>query len=95
MLPDRDSSIVYASKENSIAKSRQINVKNLLTLISVGILVGTEFLGVAIAAGWAIAGLFQLGNTIALVLMVAFGIVSLYAVFEFMKRAISLEPVRG
>ena len=78
-----------------MAKSRQINVKNLLTLISVGILVGTEFLGVAIAAGWAIAGLFQLGTTIALVLMVAFGIVSLYAVFEFMKRAISLEPVRG
>ena len=78
-----------------MSKSRQINVKNLLTLISVGILVGTEFLGVAIAAGWAIAGLFQLGNTIALVLMVAFGIVSLYAVFEFMKRAISLEPVRG
>ena len=78
-----------------MAKSRQINVKNLLTLISVGILVGTEFLGVAIAAGWAIAGLFQLGNNIALVLMVAFGMVSLYALFEFMKRAISLEPVRG
>lgn len=78
-----------------MAKSRQINVKNLLTLISVGILVGTEFLGVAIAAGWAIAGLLQLGNTIALVLMVAFGTVGIYALFEFMKRAISLEPVRG
>jgi len=27
--------------------------------------------------------------------MAAFGLVSLYALFEFMKRAISLEPVRG
>lgn len=78
-----------------MAKSGSIKIKNLLTLISVGVLVGTEFIGVAIAAGWAIAGLFQLGNTIALVLMIAFGLVSLYALFEFMKRAISLEPVRG
>ena len=78
-----------------MAKSGPIKFKNLLTLVSVGILVGTEFIGVAIAAGWAIAGQFQLGNTIAIVLMVALGLVSLYALFEFMKRAISLEPVRG
>jgi hypothetical protein len=78
-----------------MAKSGPIKFRNLLTLVSVGILVETEFIGVAIAAGWAIAGLFQLGNTIAIVLMVALGLVSLYALFEFMKRAISLEPVRG
>ena len=78
-----------------MAQSGPIKLKNLLTLISVGVLVGTEFIGVAIAAGWAIAGLFLLGNTIALVLMVAFGFVSLYALFEFMKRAVSLEPIRG
>ena len=78
-----------------MAKSGSFKIKNLLTLISVGVLVGTEFIGVAIAAGWAIAGLFQLGNTIALMLMIAFGLVSLYALFEFMKRAISLEPIRG
>ncbi len=78
-----------------MAKSGSFKIKNLLTLISVGVLVGTEFIGVAIAAGWAIAGLFQLGNTIALVLMIAFGLVSLYALFEFMKRAISLETIRG
>jgi len=78
-----------------MAKSGPIKFRNLLTLVSVGILVGTEFIGVAIAAGWAIAGLFQLGNTIAIVLMVALGLISLYALFEFMKRAISLEPVRG
>jgi len=78
-----------------MAKAGSINTKNLITLISVGILVGTEFIGAAIAAGWALAGLLQLGNTIALVFMVAFGLVSLYALFEFMKRAVSLEPIRG
>jgi hypothetical protein len=78
-----------------MAKAGSINTKNLITLISVGILVGTEFIGAAIAAGWALAGLLQLGNTIALAFMVAFGLVSLYALFEFMKRAVSLEPIRG
>jgi hypothetical protein len=75
--------------------SRPLQIKNLMTLISVGVLVGTEFIGVAVAAGWALAGLFQLGSTIAMVLMVAFGLVSVYALFEFMKRAVTLEPIRG
>ena len=78
-----------------MAKSGSLNTTNLLTLISVGVLVGTEFLGVAAAAGWAIAGYFQLGDLIAKILMVAFGLVGLYALFQFMKRAVSLEPVRG
>jgi hypothetical protein len=78
-----------------MAQSGTIKLKNLITLISVGVLVGTEFIGVAIAAGWALAGLFQLGSTIAAVLMVAFGLVSVYALFEFMKRAVALEPIRG
>jgi hypothetical protein len=77
-----------------MAKAGRIHLKNLVTLVSVGILVGTEFIGVAIAAGWALAGLFQLGSTIATILMTAFGAVAVYALFEFMKRAITLEPVR-
>ena len=43
---------------------RGINFKNLLTLVSVAILVGVEFLGVAVAAGWALAGLFGLSQTL-------------------------------
>jgi hypothetical protein len=95
MAQDRATSQLTMEGVPLMAKSGQINMKNLVTLISVGVLVGTEFIGVAIAAGWAIAGLFQLGNTIALVLMMAFGAVSLYALYEFMKRAVSLEPIRG
>jgi hypothetical protein len=46
-----------------------LNLKNLTTVIAVGILVGTEVFAVALAAGWAIAGLFELGDTVALILM--------------------------
>jgi len=78
-----------------MAKSGSLNMKNLLTLISVCILVGTEFLGVAIAAGWALAGLFGLSQTFETVLMTAFGAIGLYCLILFMKKAVSIEPVRG
>ena len=41
-----------------------INWINVLTIVSVAVLVGTEFVGAAGAAGWAIGGLFQLGDLI-------------------------------
>ena len=78
-----------------MAKSGRLNTKNLLTLISVGILVGTEFLGVAVAAGWALAGLFGLSQTFEAVLMTAFGAIGLYCLILFMKKAVTVEPVRG
>ena len=74
---------------------RGINFKNLLTLVSVAILVGVEFLGVAVAAGWALAGLFGLSQTLETVLMTAFGALGVYALFVFMRHAVTVEPVRG
>ena len=74
---------------------RGIKIKNLLTLVSVAILVGVEFLGVAVAAGWALAGLFGLSQTLETVLMTAFGALGVYALFVFMRRAVTVEPVRG
>jgi len=74
---------------------RVINFKNLLTLVSVAILVGVEFLGVAVAAGWAFAGLFGLSQTLETVLMTAFGALGVYALFVFMRRAVTVEPIRG
>ena len=74
---------------------RGISLRNLVTLISVAILVGVEFLGVAVAAGWALAGLFGLSQTLETVLMTAFGALGLYALIIFMRRAIAVEPLRG
>jgi hypothetical protein len=74
---------------------RGINFRNVSTLISVAILVGVEFLGVAVAAGWALAGLFGLSQTLETVLMTAFGAIAVYALLVFMRRAIEVEPLRG
>ena len=45
-----------------MADSRPINWTNAVTLGSVAVLVGTELVGAGFAAGWAIGGLFQLGD---------------------------------
>ena len=39
-----------------VAGPRPINLTNLVTLISVAILVGTELIGAGWAAGWALGG---------------------------------------
>lgn len=78
-----------------MAASGSLNSKNLMTVVSLGILVGTEIVGLALAAGWALAGLLQLGATWEYAFMAVFGVVGMYALFRFMKRAISVEPVRS
>ena len=76
------------------AQRKGLNAGNLLTVISVLILVGAEVFGVAIAAGWAIAGLFDLGNTVSYVLMVAFSALGAYAMLILWRRAVQVEPIR-
>ena len=68
---------------------------NLLTIVSVLILIGTEVLGVALAAGWAIAGLFELGDTVGHLLMGLFSLAALYVMYLLRRRAIHIEPIRG
>ena len=78
-----------------MAQNRPINRTNLLTLVSVAILVGTEFAGVSWAAGWAIGGLFQLPPLISRMVEgtgVLFGLVCLY---YFVRAAARAEPIRG
>ena len=58
--------------------TKTLNVSNLITVISLSILVGTEVFGVALASGWAIAGLFELGATISYVLMAIFSAVQAF-----------------
>jgi hypothetical protein len=78
-----------------LARSNDLNWTNLLTIVSVLILIGTEVLGVALAAGWAIAGLFELGDTVGHVLMGLFSLVALYVIYLLWRRAIHVEPIRG
>ena len=75
------------------AQSSRTNWQNLITVISVMILVGAEVFGVAFAAGWAIAGLFELGETVSYVLMAVFSLLGLYAMAVFWRQAVRIEPV--
>ena len=70
-----------------------INWRNLGTILSLVILVGAEIFGVALASGWAIAGWFQLGTTIEHALMAIFSLIGAYALVQFLRKAISVEPL--
>ncbi len=77
-----------------MARSNDLNWGNLVTIISVLILIGTEVLGVALAAGWALAGLFELGDVVGHALMGLFSLGALYVMFMLWRRAAHIEPIR-
>jgi hypothetical protein len=78
-----------------LANSRPINWRHLTTVLSVMVLVGTEVFGVALAAGWAIAGLLELGDVIGYVWMGLFSLAALYAMVQLWQRSTAVEPLRG
>ncbi|MDJ1158343.1 hypothetical protein QNA08_08870 [Chelatococcus sp. SYSU_G07232] len=71
----------------------RFNLRNFITLVCVTILVGTEVFGVAFAAGWALAGLFELGTTVEYIFMAAFGLVGLWLMKSFVHKALQVEPI--
>ena len=64
---------------------------NLLTVISATVFVGIQTLVTAVAAGWAIAGLFNLGEIGEYVLMVIFAAPALYATWRYGQSAARTE----
>jgi predicted membrane channel-forming protein YqfA (hemolysin III family) len=72
-----------------------MNWRNFITVVSVMILVGTEVFGVALAGAWAIAGLFELGDTAAYVLMGLFGLLAIYALLALWRHSTAIEPIRS
>jgi hypothetical protein len=63
----------------------------VFTAISASVLVGTEIIGAAIAAGWAVAGLFELGPPFDYVLMGLFGLGALGLLWMFARSALRIE----
>ena len=76
-----------------MADRGRLNWQSLITIVSVLILVGAEVFGVALAAGWAIAGLFELGDAVGYVLMAAFSVLGLYALLTLWRRSVAVEPI--
>ena len=75
--------------------AKPINWINVSTLVSVAILVGTELIGAGAAAGWAIGGLFALGETITRALEVVLVLCALTGLFYFLRAASAHETLRG
>jgi hypothetical protein len=78
-----------------LAAPAPINWTNAVTLGSVAVLVGTELIGAGGAAGWAIGGLFQLGETLTRILEGALILLALVGLYYFLRAALAHEPIRG
>jgi hypothetical protein len=78
-----------------LAEVSPINWTNAMTVISVAILVGTELVGAGAAAGWAIGGLFQLGEAFTRALEGVLILTALTGLFYFLRAAIAHEQIRG
>lgn len=71
-----------------------LNKRNFFTVLSAAILVGTETVGIGLAAGWAIAGMIGLGTQGTYICEALFGSLGLFALWIFYKKAIQVEPIR-
>jgi hypothetical protein len=78
-----------------VAKSAPINMTNALTIASVAVLVGTELVGAGGAAGWAIGGMFQLGETLTHLLEGVLIVLALTGLYFFLRAVLAHEPIRG
>ena len=76
----------------SARASGRVNWINLVTVVSAAILIGTEIVGVGLATGWAIAGLFGLGDIGAYVLETLFVLGAFAIVVTFVRAAARIEP---
>ncbi len=74
---------------------RRSPMQNLVTIVSAMILIGTEVFGVAFAAGWAIAGMFELGDTVSYALMALFSAFGAWLMLMLWRRATQVEPIRA
>lgn len=81
------------SDASRTAPSSRIRWRNLLTLGSLTVLVGTEVMGAAIAGGWALAGLLGLGSMLEYAFMVLFGAMGLWGMVAFVRRGLKVEPI--
>ena len=71
--------------------ARRTNWRNLIMVVSLGILLAVELFGVALASGWALAGLFELGPIVGYMLMAVFAGFAAYGLLNLMRRVIKVE----
>lgn len=70
---------------------RHMNWRNLIMVSSFGILIAVELFGVALAAGWALAGLFELGTIFEYIMMAVFSVFAGYGLVNLTRRMLKIE----
>ncbi|HSI39847.1 MAG TPA: hypothetical protein VLA00_04775 [Xanthobacteraceae bacterium] len=70
----------------------RIRWDHVSTVVSAAILLGAELIGAGLAAGWAIAALFEAGLMWEIAFEVLFGALAVYGIWRFVKRAMTIEP---
>ena len=73
-------------------QGHRINWLNVSTVISAAILIGAEVFGAAFAGSWALATLFELGSTGQRILDVAFVLLGIVVMVQFVRFAHRIEP---
>ena len=78
-----------------MTQNKQINWRNVTTIVSVAILVGTELIGMTWAAGWAIGGLLDLPPIFRILFEIVGGVLGAIGLYYFVRAALKVEPLRG
>lgn len=77
-----------------MAEKKPINWTNLITIVSLAILVGTELTVMTWAAGWALGGIFDLPPLFRRVFEISGFAAGLAGLYYFMRSAVKAEPIR-
>ncbi|MCJ8144321.1 hypothetical protein MKI84_15465 [Ancylobacter sp. A5.8] len=75
-----------------MSTGRRIRWDNVSTVVSATILLGAELIGAGLAAGWAIAALFEASLIWELIFEGIFAALAVYGVYRFIMKAKSIEP---
>jgi hypothetical protein len=74
-------------------RKKRFSTANFCAVSGAIVLFGSEVLAAAMAAAWAFAGIFSLGDIGFYALSVIFGAGAFYAIFAFARQALRTEPV--
>jgi hypothetical protein len=80
------------SSQPASPAARQIVWQSVITVISAAILIGAEVFGAAFAGGWALAILFDLGDTGAHILQALLFVGGVFVMIAFIRNASRVEP---
>lgn len=84
-----------ASNATATKPTGKLRWDNVMTVGSAAIIIATEAFATAIAAAWAIAGLFSLGDIGEYALMGLFSLAAAYVTLLYIRKASEAEPLRG